>query len=342
MDIENIIIKLDKAYHKKCKIVVAGDFCLDKYLYVDGSLDERSLETGKTAYQVTHRALFPGAAGTIVNNLSALGVPTVCVGFIGEDGEGWELERALLKTGTDTSYLIRTSDICTPTYTKPVYKKQGELPFEMNRFDLRNFSRIPDLLEQKLIENIEYALAECEAMIICDQFIEADCSAITSLVRKALCVIAEKNPDKMILADSRGFINSFRGVTIKCNDKEVASGFSLEEGALEDTELICEYGKKLCERNGKSAVITCGSKGSWFFGEDGSYDYCPSFKIEGPIDICGAGDSFNAGFVFGITAGLSPAQALAVGNAVASITIQQIGVTGTATITQLFERLRLL
>ncbi|MDD4772623.1 MAG: hypothetical protein PHZ09_03365 [Eubacteriales bacterium] len=77
------------------KIAVAGDFCLDKYLYIDSSRDEPSLETGKTAYQVTRRALYPGAAGTIANNLSALGVSVICVGLAGEDGEGWELERCL-------------------------------------------------------------------------------------------------------------------------------------------------------------------------------------------------------------------------------------------------------
>ena len=43
----------------------------------------------------------PGGAGTVLNNLSALGVGTIYpVGFAGEDGEGYELCRALAaKTG---------------------------------------------------------------------------------------------------------------------------------------------------------------------------------------------------------------------------------------------------
>ena len=38
----------------------------------------------------------PGAAGTIVNNLVALGIGEIhAVGFCGDDGEGYELRRAL-------------------------------------------------------------------------------------------------------------------------------------------------------------------------------------------------------------------------------------------------------
>jgi hypothetical protein len=47
-----------------------GDFFLDKYLDIDPRLIEVSLETGKTAHQVTAIRHSPGA-GTVVSNLSA-------------------------------------------------------------------------------------------------------------------------------------------------------------------------------------------------------------------------------------------------------------------------------
>ena len=56
------------------KILVLGDFFLDRYLEIDAALDEPSLETGLTAYQVVGTRLSPGAAGTVANNLVALGV----------------------------------------------------------------------------------------------------------------------------------------------------------------------------------------------------------------------------------------------------------------------------
>src|SRR5262245_22706876 len=73
-----------------------GDLFLDRYLDIEPTLDEPSVETGKTAYQVTRVRNFPGALGTVLNNLAALGVGTIRpVSLIGDDGEGYELRQAL-------------------------------------------------------------------------------------------------------------------------------------------------------------------------------------------------------------------------------------------------------
>ena len=85
-------------------IAVVGDFFLDKYLEVDPSLSEVSLETGLEARQVVAVRCHPGAAGTIVSNLCALGVSrVVCIGFVGDDGEGFELLRGLRRMGAETN-----------------------------------------------------------------------------------------------------------------------------------------------------------------------------------------------------------------------------------------------
>src|SRR5206468_11171300 len=69
-------------------IGVLGDLFLDRYLDLDDSLTEPSIETGLDAYQVVRVRSYPGAAGTIVNNLVALGVGRVVpVAVIGDDGE---------------------------------------------------------------------------------------------------------------------------------------------------------------------------------------------------------------------------------------------------------------
>lgn len=328
---------------KTVKVAVAGDFCLDKYLYIDGRRDEISLETGKTAYQVTQRALYPGAAGTIANNLSALGVKVICTGLMGEDGEGWELERCLHAIHTDTRYMIKSSQIYTSTYTKPMYDNGSAGPLtELNRLDLRNYGETPSHLQEQFAENIKKVISQCDAMIVCDQFIERNCSAVTDFIRETLCRIADEYPDKPILADSRGFIHEFRGVTIKCNNIEAARAFGYSGSDAENESVIHACGSRLTARNGKPAIITCGGEGSWIFmqSSDGiTAERVGSFKVNGPIDICGAGDSFNAGYILGSSLGLAPSECLLVANAVASITIQQIGVTGTATIKQVCDTL---
>src|SRR5437016_10009485 len=77
-------------------IGVVGDLFLDRYLDLDAALTEPSIETGLDAYQVVRVRSYPGAAGTIINNLVALGVGRlVPVTVIGDDGEGYELRQAL-------------------------------------------------------------------------------------------------------------------------------------------------------------------------------------------------------------------------------------------------------
>src|SRR5881227_2708429 len=75
---------------------VLGDLFLDRYLDLDAGLTEPSIETGLDAYQVVGVRSYPGAAGTVINNLAALGVGSILpIAIIGDDGEGCELWQAL-------------------------------------------------------------------------------------------------------------------------------------------------------------------------------------------------------------------------------------------------------
>src|SRR5438034_11500169 len=101
-------------------IGVVGDLFLDRYLDIDAALTEPSLETGLDAYQVVRVRSYPGAAGTVINNLVTLGVKNVCpISVIGDDGEGYELRKALGRLRVVNDGWVRT---CpgrhTPTYTK--------------------------------------------------------------------------------------------------------------------------------------------------------------------------------------------------------------------------------
>jgi sugar/nucleoside kinase (ribokinase family) len=66
--------------------------------------------------------------------------------------------------------------------------------------------------------------------------------------------------------------------------------------------------------------------------------HVPGYPVSGPVDIVGAGDSATAGIVSALLAGASAIEAAAMGNLVASITVQQLGVTGTASPEQVLAR----
>src|SRR6187401_173358 len=80
-----------------------GDLFLDRYLDIDAALDEPSVETGLTAYQVARVRNSPGALGTVMNNLAALGVGRLLpVTVIGDDGEGYDVLAQLRRLPVET------------------------------------------------------------------------------------------------------------------------------------------------------------------------------------------------------------------------------------------------
>src|SRR5207237_6031420 len=111
-------------------IAVIGDLFLDRYLDLDAALTEPSLETGLDAYQVVGVRSSPGAAGTIINNLAALGVGAIMpIAILGDDGEGYELRQALAKLpAVRPEHLISWPDRRPPTYAQPMLAGAGHPP----------------------------------------------------------------------------------------------------------------------------------------------------------------------------------------------------------------------
>ncbi len=308
------------------RIGVLGDLFLDRYLDLDSSLTEPSIETGLDAYQVVRVRSYPGALGTVINNLAALGVGTIRpVAIIGDDGEGYELRQALAKLPAVTSdCVIAWNGTRTPTYTKPMLMKPGETTRELSRLDIKNRSRTPSGAEDRIIELVESAWNEVDAWIVLDQVSEEDSGVVTRRVREHLAKRAAKDPSRFVLADSRELIREFQSVCVKPNEREA----SMFPGGASS------FAKSL----GRHVFQTRGEQGIDLFAPNGIQTHVPACSVSGPTDIVGAGDSTSAGIACAVMAGVTFEQAAAFGNLVASITIQQIGVTGTASPAQVRER----
>ncbi|MFO0846050.1 MAG: PfkB family carbohydrate kinase [Gemmataceae bacterium] len=148
---------------------------------------------------------------------------------------------------------------------------------------------------------------------------------VTARMRERVAELADTRP---VLADSRARIGLFRNVCLKPNQHEcldAVPGASLE-GAAE----------ALAKRNGRTVFCTRGEAGI-LLAEP--LREVPGYPVAGPIDPVGAGDSTSAGIICALAAGATAEQAAAFGNLVASITVQQLGTTGTATPDQVRARL---
>jgi len=323
------------------RVAVVGDFFLDKYLVIAPSLAERSVETGLEAHQVVGKRLSPGAAGTVISNLSALDVGTLyAVGFIGRDGEGFELKEGLAQRRVNLDYLIETPERFTPTYTKPMRLQEDGSEVEMNRLDIKNRTPTPPALEDALIERLRAVVERVDGVVALDQVSDRNTGVITDGVREELRRLAESHPEVVFVGDSRAHVGDYRGILVKSNQYETVRAIHPEAPEDVPLELLRASGEALAQRTGKPVFVTRGSEGILVY--DGAlWTHVPTIRVTGPIDIVGAGDSVTAGIVASLCAGASLTEAALVGNIVASITIQQIGTTGTASRRAVSERFAL-
>src|SRR5262249_11300507 len=151
----------------RLRLAVVGDFCLDRYFEIDPALQERSIETGRGVHNVVRVRGQPGAAGTIVNNLAALGVGGIyTVGFAGAHGEGFELRRALAALpGVRLDHFLATDQRRTFTYGKPLLMHPDRPPEELDRLDSKNWTPTPDAVQERLIGSVEALAGRVDAFI---------------------------------------------------------------------------------------------------------------------------------------------------------------------------------
>jgi bifunctional ADP-heptose synthase (sugar kinase/adenylyltransferase) len=321
----------------RLRIAVLGDFFLDKYLDVDPALAEVSIETGKTAHQVVGIRHSPGAAGTVVCNLAALGTGTLhAIGFTGDDGQSYELRKDLAELRCTTERLHCDPHRATPTYLKPRDKTDPSLAGEHDRYDTKNRGPTPQTIERQIVDSLDALLPELDAVVVADQVEEEDCGAVTAGVREALASAAGRHTGVVFWADSRRRIRQFRATIVKPNQFEAVGRANPLPGDL--AELVEAVGR-LRDRAGAPVCATRGPEGMLV--SDPEPTVVPGVRVEGPIDPTGAGDSATAAAVLALAAGADLPEAALVGNLVASITVEQLATTGTARPDQLLGRLRL-
>jgi bifunctional ADP-heptose synthase (sugar kinase/adenylyltransferase) len=218
---------------------------------------------------------------------------------------------------------------------------------ELNRLDIKNRTPTPMKVEDLILQKLDRAWPQVDALIVLDQVSEIDCGVVTKRIRNRLTELGTSEPGKFVLADSREQIVLFRNVCVKPNEREICE--TMEECRFDPEREAEDKASELARITGRHVFLTRGERGIFLAtpgirheanveGTGGSS--IPTFPVSGPIDIVGAGDSCSAGIVSAMVSGTTHQQAAAFGNLIASITVQQIGVTGTASPEQVRSRWR--
>lgn len=330
------------SHYASLRLAVVGDFCLDRYLEIDPARAETSIETGLPVHNVVDVRAQPGAAGTVLNNLVALGVGAIhAVGFTGDDGEGYELRRALGRLpGVRCDHLLTTTERRTFTYCKPMVCDPGKPQRELERLDSKNWTPTPAGVGARIAGSVQALAGSVDGLIIMDQVDVAETGVVTAPVRAALAAIARTHPTLPTIADSRRGLHGYPPLIFKMNAAELLA--LVGHGSATSLDQVRDAAVRLAGNNHRPVFITMAERGIIGALPDGTTEHVVALPLRGEIDVVGAGDSVTANLTAALAAGATLREAIELAILASSLVIHQLGTTGTATVAQIAEMLPLL
>ncbi|MBL6765752.1 MAG: carbohydrate kinase [Verrucomicrobiae bacterium] len=313
--------------YRRLRVAVLGDYCLDRYLEIDPARSEISIETGRQVHNVTHVRFQPGGAGTVLNNLVALGIGEILpLGFCGDDAEGHELQTALGRSRqVCPDHFLVTAERRTFTYCKPLLLHPDKAPEELNRLDFKNWTPTPADVCERLSNSLAKVFDSIDALIVLNQVDLPETGVITQAMLGRLRELVGHRPALPILGDSRTGFTNWPAISFKMNETE-ARHFAPSPDELPSCL------SSLSKRTGRPLFTTLAENGILAATPEGATTHCPALPVRGDIDIVGAGDCVTANLTAALAAGATAVEAATIANLAASCVIHQLGTTGTADI----------
>ena len=291
---------------------------------------ELSRETPHHPLPIVAERFSPGGAGNAACNIAALKPEHLATtGVVGADWRGSLLLDALEKCGVDGGRIVRAPGRVTNAYIKPLRRGISDVVYEDPRLDFESREPLPSACEDRLLDALEEAARTAAVICVCDQ-LRFGC--VTPRVRERLCALGEAG--KTVIVDSRDHAADYRHVTVKPNEVEAARAFGRADAASLDS--LAALARDIQKKTQRLTLMTLGDKGC-FVADERGVARVPACPVEPPIDFCGAGDTFMAGFATALAAGAEPVQAAQVATLCAAVTIKKIGVTGVASRDEVLE-----
>jgi rfaE bifunctional protein kinase chain/domain len=321
--------RLEEILHaiREVKVAILGDLCVDIYWHADMRLSTLSRETPHFPLPIVEERFSLGAGGNVAANVSALlPAKVIAIGVRGDDWRGGILTQELKKWGMDDAFVLEDPQRTTFAYCKPLRKGISDVEYEDPRLDFINHHPISEKTEQKLILSLESIKDRVDAIVVSDQFIYG---CVTPRVREAVCALAK---NRLVVVDSRENIGLFPGAFLKPNEVEGERALGTEAKALRKND----FARALAEKTGSRVLMTMGAQGSVYSDGHDVQRFAP-WAVKGPVDIVGAGDAFLSGFSCALAAGATVSEAADFGGLCSAVTIQKIGITGTASSEEIID-----
>ncbi len=314
MPTDSLIHLVDRWQTKK--IVVAGDFMLDRYAY--GDADRLSPDAPVPVLAVRRTEDKPGGSANVALCLAALDCAVMVLGVVGEDDTGRALRAALDAAGVETTGLVAEPGRPTTLKHNLVGLAQHRHPQKMFRIDVEDKSPLSDAAADRLLAAAERALEGADALILEDY----NKGVLTERVCQGLIALAKTrgvpvHVDPASIDDYR----KYRGatcITPNRTEAERATGMdSADPGALA-RELLGSVDLEY-------VVLTLDKEGALLTRVDGEPLAIPTVARQ-VYDVTGAGDMVIAMLAAALANGAAWNQAVELANVAAGLEVERFGV----------------
>ena len=301
---------------KESDVLVIGELNMD--LIFSGV--ESFPELGKEKIARGMNLTLGSSSAIFAANIARLGVNVEFCGMIGNDEFKGEIVETLQEYGVDTS-LIKFSDQfktgLTVIIQQPEDRAMITYPGAMEKFSLAD---IPD-----------HAFQQARHMHVSSLFLQPalknDLFAIIDKAKSngmSVSIDPQWDPDEKWDLDVMKLLQNID--FFLPNEAEFLH--------LTASETVEGGVQKLKNTSGGAVIIKRGINGATFL-SDGDSDTIPTFINEHPVDAVGAGDSFDAGFIYRFLRGDALRECVQFANLTGAVSTTQAG--GTTAITSLEE-----
>jgi D-beta-D-heptose 7-phosphate kinase / D-beta-D-heptose 1-phosphate adenosyltransferase len=306
------LLNLDLEAFSALRILVAGDFMLDEYLW--GKVERISPEAPVAVVEVERESRTMGGAGNVVNNLVALGSQVEVLGLVGDDNPGRILRQEMQRLGVGVEGLFTDNERLTARKTRIFGASQ-----QVVRIDRETRVPAPPAFEQLAKEFLRTRLAEFDALVLSDYAK----GVLTPVVLRTLIAEGRKQGYPVVVDPKGTDYSLYTGATVITPNRREAE--QAVGSALNGWEDLVEAGTRLRQSLALDyLLITLGAGGMLLFSGGRPELHIPTRARE-VFDVSGAGDTVAALMALGLAQWGDPVLAATLANIAAGVVVGKIG-----------------
>jgi D-beta-D-heptose 7-phosphate kinase / D-beta-D-heptose 1-phosphate adenosyltransferase len=303
------------------KLLVIGDLMIDHYLW--GTCERISPEAPVQVVNINNESTLLGAAGNVINNLTAFGAQVDVISVIGDCETSKELKELLGKIHVDSKNLIIQKDRITSRKTRIVASQQ-----QVVRYDRESTEEISSSSQKKVLAIFNSVISNYDNVLLSDY----GKGVLTRDLTTSIITIANRH-NKKVLVDPKGCdFSKYKGAYLLTPNKKEASEATLinindnESLSVAITQLKNEFDLEV-------SLITLSEQGVAIYDNDLRIHPTEAREV---FDVTGAGDTVLASLGFAIACNYEIDEAVEFANLAAGAVVGKIG-SATASLEEINE-----